>query len=31
VEDAHEAVVHVRAIGIKDRNTVRIGGKVVAL
>ena len=31
VEDEPEPVVCVRAVGVKDRNTVRIGGKVIEL
>ena len=31
VEEAPEAVVHIRAVGIKERNQVRIGGKVIEL
>jgi hypothetical protein len=31
VVDEPEATVHVRAIGVKERNRVRIGGEVVDL
>jgi mRNA-degrading endonuclease RelE of RelBE toxin-antitoxin system len=31
VEDEPEPVVYIRAIGIKERNTVRIGKEVVTL
>jgi mRNA-degrading endonuclease RelE of RelBE toxin-antitoxin system len=31
VVETPEAVVHVRAVGIKERNVVRIGGKVIPL
>jgi mRNA-degrading endonuclease RelE of RelBE toxin-antitoxin system len=31
VEDAAEPVVHIRAVGIKDHNVVRIGGKEIQL
>jgi mRNA-degrading endonuclease RelE of RelBE toxin-antitoxin system len=31
VEDEPELVVYIRAIGIKERNTVRIGKEVVTL
>jgi mRNA-degrading endonuclease RelE of RelBE toxin-antitoxin system len=31
VEDEPEPVVYVRAIGIKERNTVRIGKEVITL
>jgi hypothetical protein len=31
VEEAPEPVVHIRAVGIKVRNEVRIGGEVIRL
>jgi mRNA-degrading endonuclease RelE of RelBE toxin-antitoxin system len=31
VEEGREAVVHVRAVGVKRRNQVRIGGEVIDL
>ena len=31
VEDDPEPVVHVRAVGIKDHNDLRIGGEIVKL
>jgi len=31
VEDDPEPVVHVRAVGIKDHNELRIGGEIVKL
>ena len=31
VSETPEAVVHVRAVGIKERNIVRIGGKEIRL
>jgi mRNA-degrading endonuclease RelE of RelBE toxin-antitoxin system len=31
VSDSPEAVVHVRAVGVKDRDVVRIGGEVIPL
>jgi mRNA-degrading endonuclease RelE of RelBE toxin-antitoxin system len=31
IEEQPEAVVLIRAIGVKDRNRVRIGGEVVEL
>lgn len=31
VQEKPEAVVYIRAVGIKERNRVRIGGKVIEL
>jgi hypothetical protein len=31
VEEEPEAVVHIRAVGIKERNQVRIGKEVIEL
>ncbi len=31
VEEEPESVVHIRAVGIKDRNRIRIGKEVIAL
>ncbi len=31
IEDDHEHVVYIRAVGIKDRNNVRIGKEVIKL